>query len=75
MFNGDANNYTANSGNSYTWVTQNITVSESFNTTHSNSHNGHGRGGWCGVVALLLFVGVPVAILWAVASVLIEVLR
>lgn len=73
MFNGDSNSYASNSGNSYTYITNNVTVADSFNTSHS--HNGHGRGSWCGVVALLLFVGVPVAVLWIVASVLIEVLR
>lgn len=73
MFQGDNNSYASNSGNSYTYVTNNITVADSFNTTHS--HNGHGRGGWCGIVALLLFVGIPVAILWVVFSVLVEVLQ
>lgn len=68
MFNGDSNSYANNSGNSYTYVTNNITVSESFNTTHS--HNGHGRGGWCGVVAVLALVGVPVLVIWFVFSLL-----
>lgn len=68
MFNGDSNSYASNSGNSYTYVTNNITVSESFNTTHS--HNGHGRGGWCGVVAVLALVGVPVLVIWFVFSLL-----
>lgn len=72
MFQGDGNSYAANngnnSGNSYTYVTNNISVSESFNTTHS--HNGHARGGWCGIVVLLLFVGVPVLFIWFVFSLL-----
>lgn len=63
-----------NSGNfSYTWVTNNITVDHSFNTT--GSHNGHGRGGWCGVVALVVLVGVPIALMWFVLSVIAEVFR
>jgi len=68
MFNGDSNSYANNSGNSYTYVTNNISVSESFNTTHS--HNGHGRGGWCGVVAILALVGVPVLVIWFIFSLL-----
>lgn len=71
MFNGDGNNYA--SGNSYTYVTNNITVSESFNTSHS--HNGHGRGGMCGIVVIVLGLGIPAAVLWAVVSILVEVLR
>ena len=73
MFNGNENSYANNSGNSYTYVTNNITVSESFNTTHS--HNGHGRGGMCGILAIVLGLGIPVAILWFIGSVLVEVLR
>lgn len=73
MFNGNENSYTNNSGNSYTYVTNNISVADSFNTTHS--HNGHGRGGWCGIVAILLGLGIPVAILCFVGYVLAEVLK
>lgn len=73
MFQGDGNSYASNSGNSYTYVTNNITVADSFNTTHS--HNGHGRGGICGVLAIVLGLGIPVAILWFIVSILAEVLR
>lgn len=73
MFQGNENSYTNNSGNNYTYVTNHITVADSFNTR--NSHNGHGRGGWCGVVAILLGLGIPVAVLWFIGSVLAEVLR
>jgi len=63
-----------NSGNSYsyTYITNNIT--ESFNTTQTNSHNGHARGGWCGIVAILLGLGIPAAVLLFILSVLSEVL-
>lgn len=73
MFQGDGNSYSSNSGNSYTYVTNNITVADSFNTTHS--HNGHGRGGICGILALILCLGLPVAILWFIVSILSEVLK
>ena len=73
MFQGDGNSYASNSGNSYTYVTNNITVADSFNTTHS--HNGHGRGGICGILALILGLGIPVAVLWFVFSILSEVLK
>lgn len=73
MFNGDGNNYANNSGNSYTYVTNHISVADSFNTTHS--HNGHGRGGMCGILAIVLGLGIPVAFLWFIISVLSEVLR
>lgn len=75
MQNGDGNSYVSDSGNSYTWINNQITVTDSFNQTHSNSHNGHGRGGWCGIVALLFLVGIPVAVLWIVFSALVEVLQ
>ena len=68
MFQGNENSYTNNSGNSYTYVTNNISVSESFKTHHS--HNGHGRGGWCGVVAVLGLVGIPILFLWFIFSLL-----
>ena len=62
MFQGDGNSYAANngnnSGNSYTYITNNISVADSFNTTHSR--NGHGRGGWCGVVGMAVFFVVAV---------------
>lgn len=73
MFNGDSNSYASNSGNSYTYITNNISVADSFNTTHS--HNGHGRSGMCGILAIVLGLGLPVAALWFVFSVLAEVLR
>lgn len=73
MFNGDGNHYTSNSGNSYTYVTNYVTVDHSFNTSHSN--NGHGRGGWCGIVAIVLGLGVPGVVLWFIVSLLSEVLR
>jgi hypothetical protein len=75
MFNGDANSYANNSGNSYTYITNNISVADSFNQTHSDSHNGHGRGGVCGIVAILFLVGIPGALLWFIVSVLSEVFR
>lgn len=72
MFNGDGN-YTRDNGNSYTWITNNITVADSFNT--SNSYNGHGRGGICGILAIILGLGIPVAVLWFIFSIMVEVLR
>ncbi len=75
MFQGDSNSYTNNSGNSYNYMYVTNTFDHSFNTTHSNSHNGHGRGGWCGVIALLVLVGIPVAVIWFIGSILSEVLR
>lgn len=73
MFNGDNNHYTSNSGNSYnyTYITNNF--DHSFN--HTNAHNGHGRGGWCGIVAIALGLGIPVLFVWFIISVLAEVLR
>lgn len=55
------NRYAQDSGNyhSVTYVTNHIT--DSFNTKHKNSHNGHGRGG-CAVVGALLLAAVPVII-------------
>lgn len=73
MFNGNENSYANNSGNSYTYITNNISVADSFNTR--NSHNGHGRGGMCGILAIVLGLGIPVAFLWFIISVLSEVLR
>ena len=75
MFNGDSNSYTANSGNSYTYVTNHISVADSFNTTHSSSHNGHGRGGVCGILAIVLGLGIPVLFGWFIFSWLAEALR
>lgn len=72
MFQGDGN-YTQDTGNSYTWITNNITVADSFNTT--NSHNGHGRGGVCGILAIVLGLGIPVALLWFIFSFITEVLK
>ena len=72
--NSNDNNYTSNAGNySYTWVTNNVTVDHSFN--HTNSHNGHGRGGVGGILASIVGLGLPVAVLWFIVSVLAEVLR
>ena len=73
MFQGDNNNYASNSGNSYTYITNNITVADSFNTR--NSHNGHGRGGMCSILVIVLGLGIPAGLLWAVASILMEVLQ
>lgn len=73
MFQGDSNSYTSHSGNSYTYTYITNNFDHSFNTSHSN--NGHGRGGWCGIVALLFFVGVPVAGLLFILSIITEVLR
>lgn len=68
MFNGNENSYANNSGNSYTYITNNISVADSFNTTHS--HNGHGRGGMCGILAIVLGLGIPALVIWFILSLL-----
>jgi hypothetical protein len=53
-----------NQGNSYhysyTYITNHI--SDSFNTTHKNSHNGHGRASGCGLLLPLALVALPVIV-------------
>ncbi len=73
MFQGDSNSYTSHSGNSYTYTYITNNFDHSFNTSHSN--NGHGRGGWCGIVAVALVLGIPILVIWFMLSVLSEVLR
>lgn len=64
----DYTNFQQDSGNSYTWITNNITVADSFNT--SNSRNGHGRGGMCGILSIVLGLGIPILVVWFILSLL-----
>ncbi|MFZ4662264.1 MAG: hypothetical protein ACOYNY_34970 [Caldilineaceae bacterium] len=72
--NSNSNSYsswTNNSGNSYTYITNHVTVQDSFNT--NNSHNG--RGGMCGLITLLAIVAPVLAGAWVLVSLITEVLR
>ncbi|MCE7982516.1 MAG: hypothetical protein DYG89_15095 [Caldilinea sp. CFX5] len=64
----------SNSGNyySYTYVTNHIT--DSFNTKHKNSHNGHGRGAVGCLLPVLVIVLPALALLWFAFSLLASVL-
>ena len=75
--NSSGNSYSSwsnNSGNSYTYTYTNITNNFDHSFNHTNSHNGHGRGG-CAIVGLLVAVGVPAAVVIILISMIAEVLR
>lgn len=62
--NSDGNSYsswTNNSGNSYSYNYTNITNNFDHSFNHTNSHNGHGRGG-CGVIGALLLAAIPIIV-------------
>lgn len=65
-----------NQGNSYhysyTYVTNHI--SDSFNTRHKNSHNGHGRGGMAILIPLIV-LALPVIGSIIFCNMITEVLR
>ena len=76
--NSDGNSYSSwsnNSGNSYTYTYTNITNNFDHSFNHTNSHNGHGRGGMCGIITLLAIVAPVLAGAWVLVSIITEVLR